>query len=329
MAYEDFSAAFTADFMKERGVTDASQLDEVNKTALRFGLSSNERASQILDMLAKRYSLEWQGLRVLDVGCAYGGICIESAKRGALSYGVDIEEKWIEYARINAEGLPIEVNFYLLDACSRSMVKELPRSFFDLIVLNDSFEHIYDTVGLLKNLQTLARPNCKMYFAIPNGWAISFIEREGHTGTLGTSILNPFLWRYQRDSGVNIFYRRWDYYVALLNHFGFREINLMNYPARAVLRRQEAKKEVIDGIEAIKKAIDDYSREEEEAIYRNCLKVEFGKIEQEMLDDLQALDAVEIDWKYVTTFWTGVAIFEGPKTEARWLSRLFSQGGRH
>ena len=47
------------------------------------------------------YGFRMEGLKILDVGCAYGGFCIEAAKKGAICYGIDINFSLYEFACLN------------------------------------------------------------------------------------------------------------------------------------------------------------------------------------------------------------------------------------
>ena len=55
------------------------------------------------------------GERIIDVGCGCGGTSLEIAERGASVWGIDISEKMITRARLNAQGVD-NVQFSALDA---------------------------------------------------------------------------------------------------------------------------------------------------------------------------------------------------------------------
>jgi hypothetical protein len=72
---------------------------------------------------------------------------------------------------------------------------------FDLVIVNDVFEHIFDTAGLLENLSSLMSKGRKLFFQVPNGLAPRFVISEGHRKGFGvrgyipnavSSTENPF-----------------------------------------------------------------------------------------------------------------------------------------
>ncbi|GAG33194.1 unnamed protein product, partial [marine sediment metagenome] len=45
---------------------------------------------EFIESVEKEAGFDFRGARVLDIGCAYGGFCIEAAKKGVTAYGIDI-----------------------------------------------------------------------------------------------------------------------------------------------------------------------------------------------------------------------------------------------
>ena len=143
-----------------------------------FKINSRERAVKTLDRLENDAGLDWRGCSVLDVGCAYGAFAIELAKRGAQAVGTDLSNKWLRLAGINA-AQEADITFVRCDASSREGLRILEgHGPFDVAIVNDVFEHVYDTDGLLVNLKTLLVPGGKIYFKIPNGLATRNVLRK-------------------------------------------------------------------------------------------------------------------------------------------------------
>src|SRR5262245_34571192 len=111
MAYNDFLAAFA----EAQAVGSVEELLSTHAKRYSFQINSRERAKSTISMLDKKLSLDWKDLRVLDIGCAYGAFTIELAKRGAKAIGIELSEKWLRLAKVNAQD-EIDVPFISCDA---------------------------------------------------------------------------------------------------------------------------------------------------------------------------------------------------------------------
>jgi SAM-dependent methyltransferase len=107
-------------------------------------------------------SPDWDGKRVLEVGCGHGALSIEIAQAGATVLGVDLDQSRIDFANRNlAQRFPHLVNrvtFQAVDAMSLS-----PDQLFDVVVSKDTFEHIEDLASLLKGLGRRLAPGGQIY----------------------------------------------------------------------------------------------------------------------------------------------------------------------
>lgn len=104
--------------------------------------------------------------------------------------GIDVNDKWLRLAEANARD-EAECEFIKCDASTYTARAQLAeRGPFDLIIINDVFEHIYDTAGLLTNVRAVMSPDALFYYKVPNGWATRSVLSEGlhyefHTGAAG------------------------------------------------------------------------------------------------------------------------------------------------
>lgn len=308
MTQETFQKAFTEYFKNKHGITNIDELTERQAIHLRYALSTNDRSRTLIKNIEQECSPQWRQTLLLDVGCAYGGTCIEAAKLGARCWGIDIEETYIGLARTNADGLDLDVHFEVLDVTDRRVRKILPSGSFNLIVISDVFEHVYDTAGMLANLSNLMAPEGYLVFAIPNGNCMDYIKKEGHTTAFGLTLLNPFCWHLHPNPSTNIYYRRWEYYLAMLRHFGFEP--RANPGAGA--RIPDPKKRIQNDLATIRKQIPEYSPPGMDPKYPLILQHEFDKFEREVRADLESLGPDELKWKYLTQFWNGVARYQAP-----------------
>lgn len=271
---------------------------------LDFALSSRERGRHLLDRVIARTGIDVGGKRILDVGSAYAGFVIEAAARGAEAWGVEISPRLAEYGAANARGEPGEIHLVRADACSRAALDALPRN-FDLVLVNDVFEHVYDTAPLLRQLHTLLRRGAPFVFSIPNGNALRSVEREGHNGIPGISLLAPNWWHYFTRS-FTAFYRPWSHYTGLFRAFGFRRIDAWR---RAPLRPDQVRAEIAQGLERARAKVATLpldSRTEP------TVTAAMAQYEADLADDLAHRDAEYLQWRYLTTFWEGCAYKGGP-----------------
>lgn len=304
--YQDFIAALNEEYHCQ----DKRELSGIDLQHYNFGASTNNRGKDAIGIF-EAYGFSIKGLKILDVGCAYGGFSIEAARKGAYCYGVEISNALYEFAMLNNKDEVYDDGsccFIRADATSPEFLEKVPLHYFDLIIVNDVFEHVYDTVQLLSNLDKVANEKCAIYFVIPNGNDFRFVAREGHTGCCGISLLAPLLWQtlipgresYERS----IYYRQYEYYRAMFNYFGFTKIDLINYPA--YIGMEEAKENIAKGYETAKQIIS----ENEKAfppVYEQKFRMALEGFEKQLQYDLRHLDASELIWKYMTNFWGGFA----------------------
>lgn len=287
-----------------------SSINELSGKQLRhytFASTSNARAIRFIKTLESVKQIDWQNCNVLDVGCAYGGFAIETAKLGATSYGIDIVEKNHRLALENAKSLDLNVDFKLLDATHRKIQTEFEDVKFDVIILNDVFEHVYNTTTLLENLSAIAASNCMLYFAIPNGTAIQYVKKEGHYDVPGVVLLSPANWQYFMKMPFNAFYRPISYYFALFEYTGFKEITLFDYGCNDDKRKY--KKDVLERVEEMQQALHVFIGESDAPLgYKNHLKNQIRVYIEELNWDLDQMPLAQFKYKYDIAFWKGFAV---------------------
>lgn len=304
--YQDFIAALNNKY----NCSDKSELSGIDLQHYNFGASTNSRGRDAIGVF-EAYGFSMSGLKILDVGCAYGGFSIEAARKGAYCYGVEISNALYEFAMLNNKDEVYNngsCDFVRTDATSPEFLKKLPHNYFDLIIVNDVFEHVYDTVQLLSNLDKVANDRCAIYFVIPNGNDFRFVAREGHTGCCGISLLAPLLWQtlipgresYERS----IYYRQYEYYRAMFEFYGFGRIDLINYPG--YIEMEQAKESIVRGYEDAKQKMNE-NEKSFPAIYAKKFHAALEGFEQQLQYDMQYLNASELIWKYMTNFWGGFA----------------------
>ena len=298
MAYEDF----LREFAKVQGIGDVDTLLKEHATRYSFQINSRKRALDFIDTLARRLEIDFNGKKVLDVGCAYGSFSIELAKLGAQVVGIDISDKWLKLAEINARD-EADVVFLNCDASSRKARKELEQyGPFDLIVVNDVFEHIYDTTGLLDNARNLLKDDGLLYYKVPNGHATRHVLAEGHKKVFGIAQLPPDYWHLFVKAPFHIYYRRWEYYDALFSYFGFEHMLDLNDILDA--NHELTKRHIINDRNRIHRHLkpENFQNRVQFAHVRRACKYYLEEMER----DLEELDWPQLYRKYRVTFWEGI-----------------------
>lgn len=272
-----------------------------------FASKSNARAIDFIKKLESVKQIDWQNSNVLDVGCAYGGFVIETAKRGATSYGIDIVERNHKLALENAKGLNLKVDFKLLDATQQKIKTEFKDIKFDVIILNDVFEHVYNTATLLENLSAIAAPGCLLYFAIPNGTAIQYVKKEGHYDVPGVVLLSPANWQYFMKTPFNAFYRPISYYFALFEYTGFKDITLFDYEFNP--NKDKYKKDVLERVADARQFVHEFIESSDAPQgFKNHLKGQLRVYIEELESDFEHMPIAEFRYKYDIAFWKGFAV---------------------
>ncbi len=90
-----------------------------------------------------------QNDKVLDIGCGNGALSYDIASKAKTVTGIDIEEKYINKAKLK---YPRENIKYIFGDAT----KDLSGEKFDVITLSNVLEHIEDRVGFMKNIKGLA-----------------------------------------------------------------------------------------------------------------------------------------------------------------------------
>lgn len=299
MSHTDFIAAFS----EAQGLSSVDSLLSEYAERYSFQINSRNRAKDAISKLEEFLTIDWRGKKILDVGCAYGAFTIELANRGALPVGIELSEKWLKLASINSSN-EADIPFIKCDAASRSAVKLLS-SFapFDVVFVNDVFEHIYDTPALLDNLKNLMAPGGFLYFKVPNGMATRHVLLEGHKRKFGISLLAPDYWSKFVSNPFHIYYRRWEYFAGLFKEFGFTNMSLLNI--KHDLDLGITKKHIQKDLYRIKQHLlqeSNFDNPDQLAVLKNACHLYFNEVEE----DLELMDWDGLFFKYRTNFWEGI-----------------------
>ena len=100
--------------------------------------------------------------KTLDLGCGYGHLSMELARRGYPVTAVDISPAMIESLRARVHGLPLRAETMAAEEIGR-----LGDGPFMNIVSLDVLEHISEDVGLLRDLFNLLHPGGRLILVVP------------------------------------------------------------------------------------------------------------------------------------------------------------------
>ena len=126
-------------------------------------------------------------LRVLEIGCAEGGVLKSFVERGCIGTGVELDEQ--RYTRARR---------FLQEDLQRGRIRlirkdiyatEAERDFegrFQLIILKDVIEHIHDQQRLLRRLRNFLLPGGAIFFSFPP-WQMPF---GGHQQICNSKVLS-------------------------------------------------------------------------------------------------------------------------------------------
>ena len=172
MAYSDFVRLYAAENKR-------SPEDLLAERPLSFAMTTNDRGEALIGALKQWSGTELSGKRVLDVGCAYGGLSIALANAGASVVGIESNPKLLAYAEANAFGTA-QVALSPADISTISIRKKFEPGSFDLIFLNDALERHFDVDTLVSNVDHLLAADGLVHFRTINSNSTRFILSDGH-----------------------------------------------------------------------------------------------------------------------------------------------------
>ena len=174
--------------------------------SVTYGMS-HTRLKRILEFIPRGCAL-----RVLDVGCANGRLGKEIKKLGHFVAGIEISPQAAQNARQALDEV------YVFDI-EGEWPKKLEEQKFDLVVLPEILEHIFDPVYVLRKSSAVLKEGGEIIITTPNFmvWTnrIRFLFgrfKYGEQGMFDFGHIRWFTYRYLHEvlaqSGFQIIYER-------------------------------------------------------------------------------------------------------------------------
>lgn len=129
--------------------------DYYNNRSIRYGIGHTRR-DRILGLVKNSLAI-----KVLDVGCARGYLGLRIKESGKYVAGIEISVG----AAIEAKRVLDEV--YIFDV-SLGWPEEVRKQRFDLVILSEVLEHVFDPVFVLKNIHEILNSDGEVIITTPN-----------------------------------------------------------------------------------------------------------------------------------------------------------------
>ncbi|WXG39934.1 MAG: methyltransferase domain-containing protein [Candidatus Freyarchaeum deiterrae] len=147
------------------------------------------------------YLREVSKLKILDLGCGAGGVCVSFANRNNMVIGLDLDKKLINLTKVNVSDS--EDHFPPKGGVSETLASGTDLPFedetFDLVLCNDVIEHLDKQEELIREIYRVLKEGGYLYLTTPN----RRYPVESHTGIFGITLLpKPLADIFIRMSGL-------------------------------------------------------------------------------------------------------------------------------
>lgn len=292
MAYSDFVQLYAAENKR-------NPEDLLAERPLNFAMATNDRGEALIGALKQWSGIGLSGKRVLDVGCAYGGLSIALANAGASVVGIESNPKLLAYAEANTFGTA-QVTLSPADISTISIRQTFEPGSFDLIFLNDALERHFDIDTLVSNVDHLLAADGLVHFRTINSNSTRFILSDGHKKVFGLPLIEPDLWHHLYQKRAAIYYRPISTYLAMFQYYGMPKHVLID-EEQAITRRNERRL----GLQI--KEIYSRARAEDvsDPLLKSALRKQTTKLRDRYQFDLEKHGSDFVRFKYGSTFLSG------------------------
>ncbi|MDY6993385.1 MAG: class I SAM-dependent methyltransferase [Pseudomonadota bacterium] len=187
-----------------------------------------QKANKIIAVL-QDYWGQLDQLSLLDLSCSTGMLTQAFSPVFKKVYGIDIDQKAVEFAQNNYHDDNIE--FQLMDA----LYTRFPDNTFNVIICNQMYEHVPDPPKLMAEIYRLLLPGGVCYFSATSRFKVI----ETHYGRIPflSYLPKPLAHRYLRVLGKGDYY-----YETLYTYWGLKQLvvdfELIDYTLKVIAEPQ-------------------------------------------------------------------------------------------
>nr|MDO8082470.1 class I SAM-dependent methyltransferase [Candidatus Freyarchaeota archaeon] len=162
---------------------------------------NTEKRVQLYIKHLQEYLPKVSELKILDLGCGAGGVCVSFANRNNRVVGLDLDKKLLNLTKVNVsdseDDFPPNGGVSEIRASGTNLPFE--DGTFDLVVCNDVIEHLDKQKELIGEIHRVLKEDGYLYLTTPN----KRYPVESHTGIFGITLLpKPLADVFIRMSGL-------------------------------------------------------------------------------------------------------------------------------
>lgn len=109
------------------------------------------------------------GMKILEIGCGDGGNLVPFVRKGCDVTGIDLDEVRIQQAIAFMKDYNCQAKLFVADILTDNRLD----NDYDLLLIHDVVEHIYDKDAFFIRIKKLLKPNGIIYFGFP-AWQMPF-----------------------------------------------------------------------------------------------------------------------------------------------------------
>lgn len=148
-----------------------------------IGASRDENLGKTVNVFLEklRHLCEWQGQRLLDVGCGDGTFTMQLGEKFEEVYGIDVQAHYLEKFRASVSQ---KQSYRILNMSASQM--DFPDEFFDKVVTLETLEHVADLPGTIAEIVRVTKQGGEIIVSAPN----RLFPFENHGADFGPISLN-------------------------------------------------------------------------------------------------------------------------------------------